>query len=45
LILSDALHYVNTGTFIDLSFDIIAFVVMCSAIFFFRLYSKNYQAG
>jgi len=41
LILSDVLHYVNTGTFVDLSFDVIALVVMCSAIFFFRLYSKN----
>jgi hypothetical protein len=45
LILSDALHYVNTGTFVDLSFDIIAAVVMCSAIFFFRLYSIDVQAG
>lgn len=41
LILSDALHYLNTGAFVDLSFDIIAFVVMCTAIFFFRMYARN----
>lgn len=41
LILSDVLHYVNTGAFVDLSFDVIAAVVMCSAVFFFRLYAKN----
>ncbi len=41
LILSDVLHFVNTGAFVDLSFDVIAFVVMCSAIFFFRVYARN----
>ena len=45
LILSDVLHYVYTGTFVDLSFDVIAAVVMCSAVFFFWLYSRDLQAG
>lgn len=40
LILSDVLHYINTGAFVDLSFDIIALVVMVSAVFFFRAYSR-----
>jgi hypothetical protein len=45
LILSDVLHYVNTGAFVDLSFDIIAAVVMCSAVFFFWLYSRDCLQG
>lgn len=45
LILSDVLHYMNTGAFVDLSFDVIAAVVMCSAIFFFWLYARDVQAG
>ncbi len=45
LILSDVLHYLNTGAFVDLSFDVIATVVMCSAIFFFWLYSRDVHAG
>jgi len=45
LILSDVLHYINTGAFVDLSFDVIAAVVMCSAIFFFRVYCRDVQTG
>ena len=45
LILSDVLHYMNTGAFVDVSFDVIAAVVMCSAIFFFWLYARDVQAG
>ena len=41
LILSDVLHYINTGAFVDLTFDGIAFGVMCSAIFFFWLYYRD----
>ncbi len=44
LILSDVLHYVYTGAFVDLSFDVIAAVVMCSAVFFFWLYAIDSQA-
>jgi hypothetical protein len=38
LILSDLLHYINLGTFVDSIFDIIAIIVLCSAIVFYRLY-------
>lgn len=44
LILSDVLHYVNTGAFVDLSFDAVAAGVMVSAVFFFWLYARDRQA-
>jgi hypothetical protein len=43
LILSDLLHYLNYGYFIDLSFDIIAMVIMLSGIAFYYLYSSGYK--
>jgi hypothetical protein len=41
LILSDVLHYINIGTFVDPGFDGIALGVMCSAVYFFGLYARN----
>lgn len=41
LILSDILHYTNKGAFVDFSFDVIAFVVMISAIVFYYVYHKD----
>jgi hypothetical protein len=41
LILSDILHYINRGVFVDFAFDVIAFVVMISAIFFYGLYHND----
>ena len=43
LILADILHFANRGVFVDLSFDVIAVVVMMSAIFFFYLYQQDMQ--
>ncbi len=41
LILSDLFHYANRGVFVDFGFDVIAFVVMISAIIFYWLYYKD----
>ncbi len=40
LILSDILHYANRGVFVDFGFDVIAFIVMISAIVFYYIYHK-----
>ncbi len=40
LILSDVLHYANRGVFVDFAFDVIAFVVMVSAIVYYYIYHK-----
>ena len=44
LILSDILHYANKGVFVDFSFDVIAFIVMISAIIFYCLYHKDMES-
>jgi hypothetical protein len=41
LILSDILHYINKGAFVDSAFDVIAFIVMISAIIFYYIYHKD----
>jgi hypothetical protein len=41
LILSDVLHYQNTGTFVDFGFDVIALVVMASAVVFFVIHARD----
>jgi hypothetical protein len=40
LILSDYLHYLNNGFFVDFSFDMIALVIMMSAIAVYCLYYR-----
>jgi hypothetical protein len=41
LILSDILHCINNGAFVDSAFDVIAFIVMVSAIVFYYIYHKD----
>jgi hypothetical protein len=41
LILSDYLHYLNNGFFVDFSFDMIALVIMISAIAVYYLYYQG----
>lgn len=41
LILADFLHYANKGAFVDLGFDVIAFVVLVTAATFYWLYYKD----
>jgi hypothetical protein len=41
LILADILHYRNTGGFVDFGFDVIALVVMISAIVFYGIYQAD----
>jgi hypothetical protein len=38
LILSDILHFINLGTFVDFTFDIIAFTIMLSSVVVFIIY-------
>ncbi len=44
LILSDFLHYAYRGVFVDFGFDIIAFIVMITAIFFYWLYQRDMKS-
>ncbi len=43
LIIADILHFLGKGSFIDFTFDIIAFLIMMSSVVFWWLYCSKFR--